>query len=206
MRRKDEKDRACDLRGGCDRLSSPSFWKVTGTFSTWVLTFRVLRTRRADVRRMSPSFFSAFNQTLPPSGSGSACDGCSQLRGDAPAVIIGLFDPPHVPTGVAVHLGNPRAHPRSEPPQRRPARLRCGRRVRHPSAGRVFTFLLFLRLLAFSSVSGSFRVVPSPGMAVALVVIQRPFRLLAWPRPSLPLGAEPLGAQETHGDSSVSRL
>lgn len=126
------------------------------------------------------SFFSAFSQAPSVRVNCPRRDGCSPLRGDVPAVVAGPSDPPHVPTGVAFPLGNPRACPPA------PSPLLGGLRVCPATAAPVAPpwgvfSLLFLRLRAFSRVSGSFCVVPSPGRAVAPVAIQCPFLLPACP-------------------------
>lgn len=153
------------------------------------------------------SFLSAFSQAPSVRVNCPRRDGCSPLRGDVPAVVAGPSDPPHVPTGVAFPLGNPRACPPA------PSPLLGGLRVCPATAAPVAPpwgvfSLPFLRLRAFSRVSGSFCVVPSPGRAVAPVAIQCPFLLPACPPltppPPFPLGAEPPGVLETDGDSSVS--
>lgn len=95
-------------------------------------------------------------------------------------MVAGPSDPPHVPTGVAFPLGNPRACPPA------PSPLLGGLRVCPATAAPVAPpwgvfSLLFLRLRAFSRVSGSFCVVPSPGRAEAPVAIQCPFLLPACP-------------------------
>lgn len=114
-------------------------------------------------------------------------------------MVAGPSDPPHVPTGVAFPLGNPRACPPA------PSPLLGGLRICPATAAPVAPpwgvfSLPFLRLRAFSRVSGSFCVVPSPGRAVAPVAIQCPFLLPACP-PLTPAPPSPGGgASGSPGD------